>query len=180
MNQAKTGAFLKQLRKEKDLTQEQLAEKFFVSSRTVSRWETGSNMPDLSILVELADFYDVDIREIIDGERKSETMNSDTKDTLKKVAEYTAEEKKKLRNRMAEMMGASAILLVFCSLLFGTNGFNGFIIESAYRNIMNFTLGLTTATLVLNILFLFGIFDKIREKKLAYLNRKNKNTADEK
>jgi hypothetical protein len=128
----------------------------------------------------VADFYDVDIREIIDGERKSETMNSDTKDTLKKVAEYTAEEKKKLRNRMAEMMGASAILLVFCSLLFGTNGFNGFIIESAYRNIMNFTLGLTTATLVLNILFLFGIFDKIREKKLAYLNRKNKNTTDEK
>ena len=67
MNQKKTGEFLKQLRKEKNMTQEQLAEKFYVSGRTVSRWETGSNMPDLGILVELADFYDVDVREIIDG-----------------------------------------------------------------------------------------------------------------
>ena len=41
MDQKKTGEFLKQLRKEKDLTQEQLAERFVVSGRTVSRWETG-------------------------------------------------------------------------------------------------------------------------------------------
>ena len=95
MNQQKTGEFLKRLRKEKGLTQEQLAEKFYVSSRTVSRWETGSNMPDLSILIELADFYDVDIREIIDGERKGENMDQETKDTLKKVAEYAAEKENK-------------------------------------------------------------------------------------
>ena len=62
MNQKKIGEFLKQLRKEKGLTQEQLAEQFYVSGRTVSRWETGSNMPDLSVLVELADYYEVDIR----------------------------------------------------------------------------------------------------------------------
>ena len=84
MNQQKTGEFLKHLRKEQGLTQEQLAEAFYVSSRTVSRWETGSNMPDLEILIELADFYHVDIREIIDGERKSENMDNETKDTLKK------------------------------------------------------------------------------------------------
>ena len=63
MNQQRTGEFLKHLRKGKGLTQEQLAEHFFVSSRTVSRWETGSNMPDVDMLIELADFYDVDIRE---------------------------------------------------------------------------------------------------------------------
>ena len=45
MDQKKTGYFLKQLRNEKKLTQEQLAEKFQITSRTVSRWETGSNMP---------------------------------------------------------------------------------------------------------------------------------------
>ena len=100
MNQVKTGEFLKQLRKEKGLTQEQLAEQFLVSSRTVSRWETGSNLPDLSMLIELADYYDVDIREIIDGERKSGTMDNETKDTLTKVAEYVAEENKK--NKMKE------------------------------------------------------------------------------
>ena len=56
MDQKKIGSFLKELRKEKGLTQEQLAERLKVSSRSVSRWETGNNMPDLSILVELSDF----------------------------------------------------------------------------------------------------------------------------
>ena len=81
MDQKKTGYFFKILRSEKQLTQEQLAERFNVSSRTVSRWETGSNMPDISVLLELADFYEVDIREIIDGERKSEKMNEELKET---------------------------------------------------------------------------------------------------
>ena len=89
MNQQRTGEFLKHLRKDKGLTQEQLAEQFYVSSRTVSRWETGSNMPDVDMLIELANFYDVDIREIIDEERKGENMDNENKDTLKKVAEYS-------------------------------------------------------------------------------------------
>ena len=89
MNQRKIGEFLKHLRNDKGLTQEQLAEHFYVSSRTVSRWETGRNMPDVEMLIELADFYNVEIREIIDGERKSENMDNENKDTLKKVAEYS-------------------------------------------------------------------------------------------
>lgn len=168
MHQKKTGEFLKQLRREKGLTQEQLAERFLVSNRTVSRWETGSNMPDLSVLIELADFYNVDIREIIDGERKSEMMDPKTKDTLKKVAEYVEEENKKDRKKMVDMMAGSAILLVFCSVLFETNAFHGSIPESAYHNIMTFTLGLTLAALVLNIMYLLGVFDKISEKKALH------------
>lgn len=50
MDQTKVGAFLKDLRKEKELTQEQLAEELGVSGRTISRWETGKNMPDISLL----------------------------------------------------------------------------------------------------------------------------------
>ena len=69
MNQIKIGNFIKELRKEQKLTQEALAEKFGVARRTVSRWETGSNMPDLDILIEMADFFNVDLREILDGER---------------------------------------------------------------------------------------------------------------
>ena len=95
MDQIKIGSFIKELRKEQNLTQEELAEKFNVARRTVSRWETGSNMPDLDILVEMADFYDVDLREILDGERKSEKMDEELKETVLKVAEYSNEEKKK-------------------------------------------------------------------------------------
>ena len=61
MDQIRIGSFLKALRKEKGLTQEQLAERLGVSARTVSRWETGSNMPDISLLLEIAEFYDVSI-----------------------------------------------------------------------------------------------------------------------
>ena len=94
IDQMKIGAFLRDLRKEKGLTQEELAEKFGVSSRSVSRWENGNTMPELGILVELAEFYEVDIKEVIDGERKSETMEKETRETLKKVADYAEVEKK--------------------------------------------------------------------------------------
>ncbi|MFR0953039.1 MAG: helix-turn-helix domain-containing protein [Lachnospiraceae bacterium] len=63
MDQVKIGNFLKKLRKEKGITQEQLAEILNVSGRTVSRWETGNNMPDISILVDIADYYDISIPE---------------------------------------------------------------------------------------------------------------------
>ena len=72
MDQLKTGSFIKELRREMGFTQEQLAEKFSVSRRTVSRWETGNNLPDLDILMEMADYFNVDLRELFDGERKVE------------------------------------------------------------------------------------------------------------
>ena len=94
IDQIKIGGFLRELRKKKELTQEQLAEKFGVSSRSVSRWENGNTMPELGILVELADYYEVDIKEIIDGERKSEIMKTEEKETMQKVADYAEAEKK--------------------------------------------------------------------------------------
>lgn len=103
MDQLKIGAFLKKLRKEKGLTQEQLAEKLNVSSRTVSRWETGSNMPDIGILVEIAVFFDVSIPEIISGERKSENMDQETRETAVAMAEYSRNE---LKTAVAAAIGA--------------------------------------------------------------------------
>ena len=89
MDQIKIGVFLKELRKEKGLTQEQLAEVLNVSGRTVSRWETGSNMPDISMLVDISVFYDVSIPEIVQGERKSEIMDKETKETAVAMAKYS-------------------------------------------------------------------------------------------
>lgn len=108
MNQKKIGLFLKTLRKEKNITQEVLAEKLNVSSRTVSRWETGSNMPDISLLVELSEFYQVSIPEIINGERKSDKMNQETKDTAIKMAEYS---KNELNTEKRKII--SALLMIF-------------------------------------------------------------------
>ena len=109
MDQKKIGSFLRELRTEKGLTQEQLAEKLNVSGRTVSRWENGNNMPDLSIIVELADFYDIDIRELLNGERKSEIMNEDLKETLEAVAQYSDAEKKKLTKELNTYIVGSVV-----------------------------------------------------------------------
>jgi len=95
MDTVKIGAFLKELRKEKKLTQEQLADVFNVSARTVSRWETGSNMPDISILVEIADYYQLDIREILNGERNA-SLPADDGASLRDMAEYADKEKEKM------------------------------------------------------------------------------------
>ena len=89
MNQEKIGKFLKELRKKKGLTQEQIAEKFNVSNRTISRWENGNNMPDLDILIEISDYYEVDLREILNGERKSENMDKEMKETVLRAVDYT-------------------------------------------------------------------------------------------
>ena len=88
MDMIRMGNLLKELRKEKGMTQEQLAEQTGVARRTVSRWETGSNLPDLDILMELSDLYEVDLRELLCGERKSEKMDEELKEAVMQVADY--------------------------------------------------------------------------------------------
>ena len=165
MNQKKTGEFLKQLRKEKNLTQEQLAEKFLVSGRTVSRWETGSNMPDLSVLVELADFYDVDIREIIDGERKSENMDKELKDTVLKIAEYSNEDKLKVTKRMHLLfIGGFIAAVIYMALLFT---------ERADNFLGGMCLGITFGMMIVGMIITSKYAAKIREAKMRLLKKRN-------
>lgn len=102
MNQQKIGQFLKELRKEKGLTQEQFAELLGVSSRSVSRWENGCNMPDLALLMIIANYYVVELSEVLNGERKSipaAKTFSETEETALKVVEYTNTEKMRLTQR---------------------------------------------------------------------------------
>ena len=117
MDTIKVGAFLKELRKEHNLSQEQLADKFNVSSRSVSRWENGNTMPDISIMIELADFYDVDIRDLLRGERKSEKMEENLKETLKMVAEYTEADKAKILKKVY-ICGVGTLITSVASLIF--------------------------------------------------------------
>lgn len=121
MDQIKIGNFLKELRKEKGLTQEQLAEEFNVSGKTISRWENGNNMPDISILVELSEFYNVDIREIIDGERKTNDVTEEITDTLEKVADYTDISKEKIINKLRNnsIIAAIAIGIAYIIEVYG-------------------------------------------------------------
>ena len=87
MDQKRMGGFIKALRKERELTQEQLAEALYISSKTVSRWETGSSLPDLLMLQNLADYFGVSITELINGER--DETNTAEKETMRKLSEYS-------------------------------------------------------------------------------------------
>lgn len=111
MNQIKIGSFLKELRTERGLTQAELAEQLHTTNRSVSRWETGTTMPDISILIDLAEFYQVDIKEILDGERQSEKMNEDVKATVEKVTEYSKETHKKNITKVVALMLIPIIVL---------------------------------------------------------------------
>ena len=70
MDQKKIGQFLRELRTEQKLTQEQFAEIIGVTNRSISRWENGVNMPDFDVLIQIAEYFDVGIEEILDGERR--------------------------------------------------------------------------------------------------------------
>lgn len=73
MDLIKIGKFLKELRFEKNLTQEQLGEIIGVTNKTISRWENGNYMPPVEMLQTLSNFYSVSINEILSGERLTET-----------------------------------------------------------------------------------------------------------
>ena len=126
MDQIKIGAFLKTLRKEKNLTQEQAAEQLGVSNRTVSRWETGTNMPDISLLMEIAELYGVSIPELIEGERKSEKMNEEAKEVAARMCDYAETEKTTiLKNITTEsLLGVCALVVLMVLELLGIRSFS--------------------------------------------------------
>ncbi len=74
MEQIKTGKFIAELRKEKGMTQEELGERLGVNSRSVSRWENGHGMPDISLLLTLADVLGVTVQELLEGSRREKKV----------------------------------------------------------------------------------------------------------
>ena len=74
MNQEKIGKFIAQCRKEKNLTQIQLAEKLNISDKAVSKWETGRGMPDSSIMLQLCNYLEINVNELLSGEHLKDTQ----------------------------------------------------------------------------------------------------------
>ena len=82
MDNGKTGDLIRRLRKEKNLTQKQLAEKLHVSDKTVSKWECGSGSPEVSLLAEISRILEVDVQAILVGDvRKNAFSNGNIRKT---------------------------------------------------------------------------------------------------
>lgn len=69
MDQVKIGKFISQMRKEKGLTQKQLGEELLISDKTVSKWETGKGMPEVSLMLPLCEKLGINVNELLTGER---------------------------------------------------------------------------------------------------------------
>lgn len=164
MNQIKIGAFLKGLRKEKELTQEQLAEQFNVSRKSVSRWETGRNLPDLDVLIEMADFYNIELRELLDGEKKDKKTDKASEETILKIAEYSNEDKLKITKRMHILFiagfAAGIIYLILYFTDYADNFFGGL------------CQGIMLGMMIVGILITSRHASKIRKFKMKLLNKK--------
>ena len=109
MDLNKISNFIKEKRKELNLTQEELAEKLFVTEKAVSRWETGRGTPDISLLIPLSKALKVEISEILNGEE-----NKKNKNDIEKLIEYNELTKKSKFNFKIKLI----ILLYVLSILF--------------------------------------------------------------
>lgn len=76
MNEKKMAQFICDLRKEKKITQEELASRFYISREAVSKWERGVTCPDPAILLKLSEFFNVSVNELLYGERKNDINNA--------------------------------------------------------------------------------------------------------
>lgn len=169
MDQKKIGSFFKELRNEKGLTQEQLAEHFGVSARTISRWETGNNMPDLDILIEMVDYYAVDLGELLNGERKIEKMDREMEQTVLQVADYSNEEKLKLTKKMHILFIIGLItfiLYVIMTLAEPTQD------SHVYDFISGVCMGFSLGTMIVGVIFTSRYANKIMAFKMRTLHRR--------
>lgn len=106
MNQTNIGKFIANCRKEKKLTQAQLAEKLNITDRAISKWETGKSMPDSSIMLELCEILGITVNELLSGEKV------DMENYEERADENLISLKKKDENNMTKNMIISSLFSV--------------------------------------------------------------------
>lgn len=167
MDQKKIGRFLKELRKEKQLTQEALSEILGVSGRSISRWENGVNMPDLDLVIELANYYDVSIDEILDGERNNEMINKKDEEMILKVADYENNGKERFSRRICALF----VLAIVAMIVYAVIESKGLASTGVYEKIASGSLGFVSGILVVGVLYTSGYLTKIKALKRRILGK---------
>ena len=116
MNQEKIGKFIANLRKEKNMTQQDLAKKLGVTDRAISKWENGRGLPDYSLLQDLCDTLSISINELFSGEKLSkEDYKTKAEENMSKLINDNYSEKKKINWIIAISI---AVVYLSISILF--------------------------------------------------------------
>ncbi len=118
MNQERIGKFIADMRKKKGLTQKEFAEKIGVTDKTVSRWENGHYLPDVSLFNELCKILDIEVTELLNGEKMKENINKEeVNETITKIVTLSTDEiKKKKRN----VINISIVIICVIIVTFGS------------------------------------------------------------
>ena len=154
MNQEKIGLFIAKCRREKNMTQEDLAEKLGVSNKSISRWENGKTMMDISLFVPLCNELDISIIELLNGER----INDKKKDKLYTKTLINYSNKVGSRNKQV-ILTILFIMSLMPMLLYQFGGMRG------VQEISGLIILLSPITIVSIILFFLGIWFKFKNKK---------------
>ena len=154
MDTKKIGAFIALKRKAKGLTQEQLGERLGVSNKTISRWENGNYMPDLSLLEPLSRELDITLNELLAGEAiEADGAVEYSEKNIISTLDYSVEKIKNEHKKISVFIMIMGICLCFCAFVISSP-------ESSWSSIYSI-IGL--------VLFITGVF---RELKVTTIRKK--------
>lgn len=124
MDNEKFGQFVRFMRKEKQMTQQQLAERLHLTDKAISKWERGLSLPDISMLEQLAKELDISVVELLCGEKKEEHIRKDTvEELLVDAMSDSLKKEKKVQRRYLILLG-TVISLAVLTVLYGRTMIN--------------------------------------------------------
>ena len=117
MNQEKIGKFIAKCRKDKKLTQSELAEKLGVTDKSIGNWENGRNMPDLSLFKPLCDELDITINELLSGEKiKKEKYQEKFEENIINTIDYSTKRINIIKNNLGIILVIIGVILSFTAM----------------------------------------------------------------
>ena len=156
MNQEKIGKFIARVRKEKNMTQQELANKLNITDRAISHWENERSMPDAGIMLELCKLLDINVNELLSAKKIiKESYNEQAEENLLEMRREIESKNKKILilNRIITFLGVVIYLLIVLSTI---------LIE------MPMVIRNTIMALALVILLLFGVYNLNIIRKTGY------------
>lgn len=156
MDQEKIGKFIFECRKEKGITQEQLAEKLGVTNKSISRWENGKTMPDISLFESLCDELDISINELLSGKRINDKKTS-VKLSIAVLIDYSRYIKRKNKRIILTILFIMSLLPMLLNQYGGLKGVQEI---SGLINLFN-PIGIISV-----ILFMFGVWLPLKNDKI--------------
>ena len=155
MTSKECGNFISELRKEKKLTQKELAEKIIVSDKAVSRWETGKGYPDVTSLVSLSEYFDVSVNELLAGKRLTvEDIKETADENLISVFEQVQKNKKQQHLQVAVYTSVLIVVLLPVLIIIGKELFVSMATQIQAENIISAVVSTVVGIVLLIVGFL--------------------------